>query len=46
MNLGPWGYLTIFAGAMELFFATCVFVYVSRLEKRTPAPLGEKGERP
>ena len=42
MNLGPWGYLTILAGAMELFFATCVFVYVSRLEKRTPAPLGEK----
>ena len=42
MNLGPWGYLTIFAGAMELFFATCVFVYMSRLEKRTPAPLGEK----
>ena len=42
MNLGPWGYFTIFAGAMELFFATCVFVYVSRLEKRTPAPLGEK----
>jgi hypothetical protein len=42
VNLGPWGYLTIFAGAMELFFATCVFVYMSRLEKRTPAPLGEK----
>ena len=42
MNLGPWGDLTILAGVMELFFATCVFVYVSRLEKRTPAPLGEK----
>ena len=42
MNLGPWGYFTIFAGAMELFFATCVYVYMSRLEKRTPAPLGEK----
>jgi len=42
VNLGPWGYFTIFAGAMELFFATCVYVYMSRLEKRTPAPLGEK----
>ncbi|MGY4649577.1 hypothetical protein ACVWWN_003373 [Mycobacterium sp. URHB0021] len=27
---------------MELFFATFVFVYMSRLENRTPAPLGEK----
>lgn len=23
-------------------FATCVFVYITRLEKRPPAPLGEK----
>ena len=42
MNLGPWGYLTIFAGMMELFFATCVFVYVTRMENRTSSALGEK----
>ena len=42
MNLGPWGYLTIFAGMMELFFATCVFVYVTRMENRTSCALGEK----
>src|SRR5882757_9156959 len=41
VNLGPWGYLTILAAVMELFFAACVFVYISRLENRTPAPLGE-----
>jgi hypothetical protein len=27
---------------MLLFFAACVFVYMGRLENRTPAPLGEK----
>ena len=42
MNPGPWGYLTIFAGVMELFFATCVFVYVTRMENRTSAALGER----
>jgi hypothetical protein len=42
VNLGPWGDLTILAGVMELVFATCVFVYIARLEKRTPSPLGEK----
>lgn len=42
MNLGPWGDLTIFAAVMELVFATCVFVYMSRLENRKPAVLGEK----
>ena len=42
MNLGPWGYLTILAAVMELFFATCVFVYIRRLENRTPAALGEE----
>ena len=30
------------AALMELFFAACVFVYVTRLENRTPARLGEK----
>jgi hypothetical protein len=40
--LGFWGDLTILAGVMEIVFATCVFVYFSRLENRTPAPLGEE----
>ena len=42
MNLGPWGDLTILAAVMELAFVTCVFVYISRLENRKPAALGEK----
>jgi hypothetical protein len=42
VNLGPWGDLTILAAVMELAFATCVFVYISRLENRKPAALGEK----
>jgi hypothetical protein len=42
VNLGPWGDLTILAAVMEIVFATCVFVYISRLETRTSHPLGEK----
>lgn len=42
MNLGLWGFLTILAAVMGLTFAACVFVYVRRLEDRTPAPLGEE----
>lgn len=42
MNLGPWGDLTIFAGVMEAVFATCVFVYIGRLERRTSHPLGDQ----
>ena len=42
VNFSPWGYLTILAGVMGLTFAACVFVFVTRLEGRTPAPLGEK----
>lgn len=42
MDLGPWGYLTILAAVMGLVFATCVFVYITRLENRKPAALGEK----
>jgi hypothetical protein len=42
VNLGPWGDLTIFAGMMEFVFATGVFVYISRLERRTSHPLGDK----
>lgn len=42
MNLGPWGDLTVLAAVMALVFASCVFVYITRLESRPPAPLGEK----
>ena len=42
MLLGLWGDLTILAAIAEIFFATCVFVYISRLEKRPPAALGEE----
>ena len=42
MNLGLWGYVTILAAVLELVFATSVFVFIRRLENRTPAPLGEK----
>jgi hypothetical protein len=42
VNLGGWGDLTILAAVMEIVFATCVFVYIGRLEKRPSHPLGEK----
>ena len=42
MDLGVWGFLTILAGLAGLTFAACVFVYLRRLENRTPAPLGEE----
>jgi hypothetical protein len=42
VNLGLWGCLTILAGVMAFVFAGCVFKYITRLENRTPAPLGEK----
>ena len=42
MNLGPWGFLTLLAAVSATTFAACVFVYVGRLENRTPASLGEK----
>jgi hypothetical protein len=42
VNLGPWGGLTVLAAVMEVVFATCVFVYISRLENRTSHPLGEE----
>ena len=41
MDLGLWGDLTILAAVMETVFATCVFVYIGRLEKRTSHPLGD-----
>jgi hypothetical protein len=42
VNLGPWGDLTILAGGMEIVFATCVFVYITRLERRTSHPMGDQ----
>ena len=42
MNLGPWGDLTIVAAVMAIVFATCVLVYVSRLERRTSHPMGDQ----
>jgi hypothetical protein len=42
VNLSLLDCLTIFVGMLELVFATCVFVYIRRLEDRTPALLGEK----
>ena len=42
MDLGVWGYLTILAVVMAVVFATCVFLYITRLENRQSAPLGEK----
>jgi hypothetical protein len=41
MNLGVWGDLTVFAVVIEIVFASCVFTYITRLERRTSHPLGE-----
>ena len=40
MNL--WGDLTILDGMLALALVGCVFVYIRRLENRTPAALGEQ----
>lgn len=37
-----WGELTILDGLVALAFAACVFVYITRLENRTPHPMGEQ----
>ena len=42
MNLGPWGLLTILAAMAAIIFAACAFVYLGRLENRTPAAMGEE----
>lgn len=42
MNLGVWGDLAVLAVAAEIVFATCVFVYITRLERRTAHPLGDQ----
>lgn len=42
MSFGYWGALTVLAAVMAVVFAGCAFVYVRRLENRTPAALGEE----
>src|ERR1700712_3610674 len=42
VNFLPWGDLAILDAVMALVFATCVFVYITRLENRTSHPLVEK----
>lgn len=42
MDLDPWGGVTLLAAGAAVTFAACVFVYFSKLENRTSAPLGEK----
>jgi len=42
VNLGPWGDLTILAAVMAIVFASCVFVYIGRLERRTSHPMGDQ----
>lgn len=41
VNFSLFGYLTILASLLGLVFAGCAFVFVQRLEDRTPAPLDE-----
>ncbi len=41
MNLGLFGYLTVLVAVLALVFGACAYVYVQRLEDRTPAPLNE-----
>jgi hypothetical protein len=42
VDVDLWGDLTILAGVMAIAFTACVFVYIGRMEHRTPAALGEK----
>jgi hypothetical protein len=42
MGLNLWGCLTVLAAVMELVFAACIFAYMTRLENRRPARLGEE----
>jgi hypothetical protein len=41
VDFSLFGYLTVLAAVLGLMFAGCAFVFVQRLEDRTPAPLGE-----
>ncbi|WP_276031376.1 hypothetical protein [Mycolicibacterium komossense] len=42
VNFLPWGDLAILDALAALALATCVFIYITRLENRTSHPLGEK----
>lgn len=41
LNFSLFGYLTILAAVLALVFAACAFVFVKRLEDRTPVPVSE-----
>ena len=40
-HFGFWGPLTVLTALLALTFAVCAFIFVKRLEDRTPNPLGE-----
>jgi hypothetical protein len=42
VDLGVWGDLAALAAVAEIVFSTCVFVYITRLERRTSHPLGDQ----
>ena len=42
MDFGLYGCLTIVVAALGLSFVTCAFLFISRLEDRKPASLGEE----
>jgi hypothetical protein len=42
VDFGLYGCLTIVVAVLGLSFVTCAFVFISRLEDRKPASLGEK----
>jgi hypothetical protein len=42
VDLDLWGGLTLLAAAAALTFVACVFVYISRMENRRSAPLGDE----
>ena len=41
-NFSLWAYLTILTAVLGIVFAACAFVFVKRLEDRTPAPLSQE----
>ena len=41
VNFSLFGYLTILLSVLGLVFAACAFLFVKRLEDRTPVPLSE-----
>ncbi len=42
MAFGLYGFLTIVVAVLGLSFITCAFLFISRLEERKPASLGEE----